>query len=135
MTVEGPAGFEWNVSCPTLLTAWDMFSRALFLKYAPKAVGYYNSCCLMPLGCVYEQCVSVQVLKQLTNSNKAASSLADVEDQLAALAAAAPEWITIETDLVGKKIVRLQRKVNNKQIRLRLMGMSGSRRASGAGLL
>ena len=76
-----------------------------------------------------------QVLKQLTNSNKAASTLADVEDQLAALAAAAPEWITLETDLVGKRIVRLQRKVNNKQIRLRLMSMSGSRRSSGAGLI
>lgn len=72
----------------------------------------------------------LQVIKQLTNSNKGASCAADVEDQLASLAAAAPEWLTIEKDIVGKQVVRLQRRVNSKAIRQRLLGMSGTRRMS-----
>lgn len=67
------------------------------------------------------------MVKQLTNSNKGATCAADVEDQLTSLAAAAPEWLTIERDVVGKQVVRLQRRVNSKAIRQRLLGMTGRR--------
>lgn len=66
-----------------------------------------------------------QVVKQLTHSNKGASGSAEVEDQLALLAEVAPEWLTLDTNAAGKRVVRLQRKVDNKAIRLRLMHASG----------
>ncbi len=70
-------------------------------------------------------CCSPQVVRQLTHSNKGASGSAEVEDQLALLAEAVPEWLTLDTNAAGKRIVRLQRKVDNKAIRQRLVHMSG----------
>ena len=67
------------------------------------------------------------MVKQLTNSNKGAGEAAHVEDQLALLAEVAPQWLTLETNLDGKKIVRLQRKADNKAIRQKLVQMSGKR--------
>ncbi len=66
-----------------------------------------------------------QVVRQLTHSNKGASGSAEVEDQLALLAEAVPEWLTLDTNAAGKRIVRLQRKIDNKAIRQRLVHMSG----------
>lgn len=69
----------------------------------------------------------MQVVKQLTGSNKGASSATEVEDQLAVLAAAAPEWLTLETNAEGKRIVRLRRKADVKAVRQKLVQMSGTR--------
>lgn len=80
------------------------------------------------LACKSQQpllCCSPQVVQQLTHSNKGASGSAEVEDQLALLAEAVPEWMTLDTNAAGKRIVRLQRKVDNKAIRQRLVHMSG----------
>ncbi|KAL3148883.1 hypothetical protein ABBQ32_001753 [Trebouxia sp. C0010 RCD-2024] len=68
-----------------------------------------------------------EVVKQLTGSNKGASSAAEVEDQLAVLAAAAPEWLSLESNAEGKKIVRLRRKADVKAVRQKLVQMSGTR--------
>lgn len=48
-----------------------------------------------------------------------------MEDQLALLAEAVPEWLTLDTNAAGKRIVRLQRKLDNKAIRQSLVHMSG----------
>lgn len=80
------------------------------------------------LACKTQQtflCCSLQVVRQLTHSNKGASGSAEVEDQLVLLAEAVPEWLTLDTNAAGKMIVRLQRKVGNKAIRQRLVHMSG----------
>lgn len=69
----------------------------------------------------------VQVVKQLTGSNKGAASEAEVEDQLAVLAEAAPEWLSLESNADGKKIVRLRRKADIKAVRQKLVQMSGTR--------
>ncbi len=69
--------------------------------------------------------LSLQVVKQLTHSNKGASGATEVEDQLAMLAEAVPQWLTLDTNAAGKRVVRLQRKVDNKAIRLKLVQMSG----------
>ena len=80
------------------------------------------------LACKTQQtllCCSPQVVRQLTHSNKGASGSAEVEDQLALLAEAVPEWLTLDTNAAGKRIVRLQRKLDNKAIRQSLVHMSG----------
>ena len=69
----------------------------------------------------------MQVVKQLTGSNKGASSATEVEDQLAVLAEAAPEWLSLESNADGKKIVRLRRKADMKDVRQKLVQMSGTR--------
>ena len=69
----------------------------------------------------------MQVVKQLTGSNKGASSAAEVENQLAVLGEAASEWLSIETNADGKKIVRLRRKADVKAVRQKLVLMSGTR--------
>lgn len=65
------------------------------------------------------------MVKQLTYSNKGASGSAEVEDQLALLAEAVPEWLTLDANSAGKRVVRLQRKVDIKAIRQKLVQMSG----------
>ena len=80
------------------------------------------------LACKTQQtllCCSPQVVLQLTHSNKGASGSTEVEDQLALLAEVVPEWLTLGTNAAGKRIVRLQRKVDNKAIRQKLVHMSG----------
>ncbi len=82
----------------------------------------------MPLPAKHQQtllCCSLQVVQQLTHSNKGASGSTEVEDQLALLAEAVPEWLTLDTNAAGKMIVRLRRKVDSKAIRQRLVHMSG----------
>ena len=67
------------------------------------------------------------MVKQLTGSNKGASSAIEVEDQLAVLAEAAPDWLSLENNLEGKKTVRLRRKADVKTVRQKLVLMSGTR--------
>lgn len=71
--------------------------------------------------------LQLQVVKQLTGSNKGASSATEVEDQLAVLAEAAPDWLSLEDNIEGKNIVRLRRKADVKAVRQKLVLMSGTR--------
>lgn len=71
--------------------------------------------------------LQLQVVKQLTGSNKGASSATEVQDQLAVLAEAAPDWLSLANNLEGKKIVRLRRKADVKAVRQKLVLMSGTR--------
>lgn len=75
----------------------------------------------------HNSCSQLQVVIQLTGSNKGASSAIEVEDQLAVLAEAAPDWLSLESNIEGKKIVRLRRKADVKAVRQKLVLMSSTR--------